>query len=160
MKNTLVTLLFYSFFCGLGMLHAQNLTDDFSDGDFTNNPIWVGTTTQFRVNASNELQLHSTGTDTAYLSTAANLQGTATWEFSVRMAFSPSSNNYARIYLQANHSDLKGAINGYYIQIGERGATDALKLYRQDGVSYSLIMTGTSAGVASSPDIRGHRSTV
>ena len=153
MKNTLVTLLFYSFFCGLGMLHAQNLTDDFSDGDFTNNPIWVGTTTQFRVNASNELQLHSTGTDTAYLSTAANLQGTATWEFSVRMAFSPSSNNYARIYLQANHSDLKGAINGYYIQIGERGATDALKLYRQDGVSSSLIMTGTSAGVASSPDI-------
>ena len=37
-------------------LFAQ-VTDDFSDGDFTQNPTWSGTTEQYMVNNSKQLQL-------------------------------------------------------------------------------------------------------
>jgi len=36
------------------------VVDNFSDGDFTNNPSWSGTTADFIVNGSQQLQLNNT----------------------------------------------------------------------------------------------------
>ena len=41
------------------------VTDDFSDGDFTQNPTWSGTTEQYIVNNSKQLQLNAEGEGTA-----------------------------------------------------------------------------------------------
>ena len=48
-------------------LHAQ-LIDDFSDGDFLNNPTWQGDTSNFIINVNNQLQLNAPSvTDTSFL---------------------------------------------------------------------------------------------
>ena len=112
------------------------LSEDFSDGDFTSNPQWSGDVSNFIINASNELQLNAASvSDISYLSTETGIldfSDTIVWNFRMNMLFSPSSNNTGRFYLASNFEDLKGSLNGYYIKIGESGAVDKIKLYRQD----------------------------
>ena len=145
--------LFLPFF----QIHAQ-LIDDFSDGDFTSNPLWSGDASNFIVNGSMELQLNAPAvTDTAYLVSETGIldfSNTVTWEFRMNMLFSPSSNNTGRFYLCSNQENLKGSLNGYYIRIGESGSTDKVKMYRQDGTSSTLIATGLYGAYGVNPDAR------
>ena len=46
--------------------HAQ-VYDDFSDGDFTENPTWTGTDNLFKINAEAQLQLYADAGGDAYL---------------------------------------------------------------------------------------------
>ena len=137
------------------------LSEDFSDGDFTSNPQWSGDVSNFIINASNELQLNAASvTDISYLSTETGIldfSDTIVWNFRMNMLFSPSSNNTGRFYLASNFEDLKGSLNGYYIKIGESGAVDKIKLYRQDGVSSSsdvLICSGAFGAYGVNPNAR------
>ncbi|MBQ3833578.1 MAG: hypothetical protein II815_10440, partial [Bacteroidales bacterium] len=63
---TLVILLLLGF--GASAQVNGGFTDDFSDGDFTENPQWTGETTKFQVNGG-ELQLNDSEASTAMLST-------------------------------------------------------------------------------------------
>ena len=82
---------FLFFLVVAGMANAQ-LTDDFSDGEFSSNPAWTGETSKFIVNGSNQLQLFAPAvTDDAYLSTASTAIENASWEFFVRLNFKPCS---------------------------------------------------------------------
>ena len=99
-------------------LHAQ-LFDDFSDGNFTSNPEWIGNTGSFIVNVNKQLQLDTAGSGLKYLSTSSTYAVNTEWEFWVRLGFSPSDNNNLRIYLISDQTDITGALNGYYIKIGE-----------------------------------------
>ena len=49
------------------------ITEDFSDGDFSSNPTWSGTTADYIINPSFELQLNNSIAGTSYLSTAHGL---------------------------------------------------------------------------------------
>lgn len=128
------------------------LTDDFSDGNFTANPSWLGQTTLFQV-TNGELQLSDpapASSNSSYLAVSAPTASGATtvWEFLVRLDFSPSASNLARVYLNASHSDLRAALNGYYIKIGGiSGSDDALELFRQDGSSSTLLVGGTAGAL-------------
>ena len=138
-------------------LHAQ-LIDDFSDGDFLNNPTWQGDTSNFIINANNQLQLNAPSvTDTSFLVVETGIldfTNTITWEFYVKLDLSPSNSNNFRYYLTSNNANLRGNLNGYFIRVGENGSTDKIKLYRQDGTSTTLLMTGLNGAYGVSPEFR------
>jgi hypothetical protein len=133
---------------------SAQLNDSFSDGDFTENPEWVGNTSQFMINASQQLQLNSSGDATSYLSTTINTNGLSEWRIWTRLTFSPSSNNYARIYLVADQSNVAEPLNGYYLQLGEAGSADAIELYRQSGTVNNFVCRGADGLVANSFTLR------
>lgn len=121
------------------------LSDDFSDGNFTSNPAWVGQTSQFMVNTNKQLQSSlSSVAQIVSLSTSNFLALNTQWEFFVQMNFDPSASNQARIYLIADKQDLKASLNGYFIQIGESGSTDSYDLFRQTGTTVTKIIDGAA----------------
>ena len=142
----------------LPFLSIAQLSDDFSDGDLLS-PDWQGQTSLFSV-TNGELQLTDVnyeGSPTAiYLDAPTSLGELTTWSFLVRLDFSPSSSNFARIYLSSNAADISGSLQGYYLQIGGiSGSDDALVLYRQDGEGgdRELILSGLTGGVGADPAI-------
>jgi hypothetical protein len=136
-------------------LRAQ-LAERFADGNFTTNPEWVGSTAQFTVNPSQQLQLNGAAAGTSYLATAfasTSLAGTE-WEFWVRLNFAPSGSNFARLYLASDQSNLTQNVNGYYLQLGEAGSLDAVELFRQTGTARVSICRARSGAIASAFAIR------
>lgn len=127
------------------------VTDDFSDGDFTSNPTWTGTDSCFIVNNNRQLQSSATVAGEAWLTTVfTKEEGEIEWRFWIREAFSPSGNNYAEIWLSADTTDLIHATRGYFLRFGTPGSQDAIELYRKDGAMETLICQGTSGAIASS----------
>ncbi len=117
--------------------------DDFSDGDLSSNPQWLGDTAAFYVSGMGHMQTKmSTKTDTCFLTTASTINLNTTWEFQLKLLFDPSTSNYTRIYLIADAATLDKSLNGYFLQIGESGNTDSYDLYRQKGNSLVKILDG------------------
>lgn len=149
-----------SFFLPLFLLFSQlsfaQLVDNFTDGDFDNNPSWSGLADKFTV-TNQELQLLDTSPESAnisYLSLEAptSISQSTTWEFLVRQEFAPSSSNFARVYLAATNPDLSIDQQAYFIKIGGiSGSDDALQLVRQDGGSSTVLINGTSGAVGTDP---------
>ncbi len=121
---------------------VAQFSDDFTDGDFTSNPEWDGNTTEYIVNASNELQLNGNSDDggISYLSTSSEALYTASWEFLVKIGENPSATNFASVYLTSNNSDLNLCTQGYFVKVGN--TSDEISLYRQDDGSSSEIIDG------------------
>lgn len=122
------------------------LTDQFTDGDFSSNPAWNGTTADYIVNASQRLQVNNTVAATSYLSTPhllSTLDGKE-WNFWYSQTFSSSSSNYGRFYLTSASADLTTNPDGFYVQFGEAGSTDAVRLFKSVG--------GTPTQICASPD--------
>jgi|APTNR8051073442_1049403.scaffolds.fasta_scaffold00001_784 hypothetical protein len=123
------------------------ITDDFSDGDFTNNPGWSGDASKFVVQ-SNQLRLMAPAVnDVAYLSTPSTAINNASWEFFVQLDFDPSGSNYADVYLTSDNGALTESLTGYFVRIGN--ATDEVSLYRQDGNTKTKIIDGPDGRVSS-----------
>ncbi len=133
------------------VLPAQ-ISDDFSDGDFTANPVWSGTGADYLVNGSFQVQLNNTIASTSYLSTPhglATLDGKE-WRIWTRQSFSPSSSNYGRIFLTAASADLSTNPDGFYLQLGEAGSNDAVQLIKRSGGSDTPLLSGPVGQIASS----------
>jgi hypothetical protein len=132
------------------------LSDNFTDGDFTNNPIWSGDTDSHLVTATGLLQSNGpTATTSIALSTPNSQYSNTEWFFYVNLAFSPSDANHARIYLMSDQADMKSPLlNGYYVRIGENGSNDGVDLWRQQGSSITKIMSGLPGTVAVNPTVR------
>ena len=129
----------------LKTLCAGQITETFADGDFTNNPTWVGGTTDWIVNSSFQLQSNNTVANSIfYLSTASTKATTAEWDFYCQITFNPSSANYIDVYLMASASDLTlTATSGYFVRIGN--TDDEISLYRKDaGVAGIKIIDGVN----------------
>lgn len=147
MRKKIGIILLVLFITQLG--YAQ-FVDDFTDGDFTANPVWNGNNANYEVDASFMLHLNAPAqTDTSYLSTPSSAINTASWEFFVQMTFNPSSSNYAKIYLVSDQANLRGPLNGYFIKVGN--TTDEISLYRQDGLIETEIIDGIDARVNTNP---------
>lgn len=117
--------------------------DDFQDGNFKENPTWLGQQRGFMVNANKQLQtVLSAGSQVVSLCVANTLALNVQWQFTVQLNFDPSSSNLTRIYLMASEQDLKEDLNGYFIQIGESGNQDSYDLYKQSGSKITKVIDG------------------
>ncbi len=144
MRNAFLFLLLLPF-----SLFGQ-VVDDFSDGDFSNNPAWYGTADKFVVNNSFQLQLNADGEGAAFLSVPIVEYESMEWQFWIREAFAPSGNNYTEVWLSADNADLSQVTKGYYLRFGEAGAQDAIELLRKDADGQQSICRGTAGAIASS----------
>jgi hypothetical protein len=131
---------------------SGQFSDDFSDGDFTANPVWTGDDLLFQVNPDNELQLNATSAGTAQLQSdnIMNSLDDQEWRFWIKQSFSPSGSNFGRVYLVSDQVDLNGPLNGYFIQFGEAGSNDAIELFEQSGTTENSVARGTDGLVSSS----------
>ncbi len=138
MKTTNLLLVMILFF--IKPAKAQ-FTDNFNDGDFTNNPTWVGNVTDWIVNSAFKLQSNNIVVNSNfYLSTANSLATIAQWEFYCQITFNPSSANYIDVYLTASAADISlNTTTGYFVRIGN--TDDEISLYRKDpmGVAVKII---------------------
>ncbi len=142
-------LLFFSF---ISATASAQVVDNFSDGNFTVNPVWAGDSTEFKVNSAFQLQVNNTIAGASYLSTpsyTSSLNNTE-WSFYIKQYFAPSSSNYGRVYLASNQANLEGALNGYYLQFGEALSNDAVELFRQTGTTSTSVCRGTNGQIAAS----------
>ncbi len=114
-----------------------NFTEDFSDGNYTDNPTWVGDYTHFAVNSYGQLQSKAPATATSYLSTSSTINSEAEWTFFCRIATKPTAYNYMRFYLiSSTEHPLEG--NGWYVQIG--GTNKNITLYKQSDAEKELVI--------------------
>lgn len=136
MKKILTILLF-----SVNLLSFSQWSDDFTDGDFSNSPTWQGQTGNFEIDALNQLHLLAPAIDdTSYLVVPSTAIENASWEFYVNLDFATSGTSLSRIYLTSNNSNLKNALNGYFVMIGN--SDDEISLYRQTGLTKTKIIDG------------------
>lgn len=146
--------LFLFIFCFLKLSLSGQITDDFSDGNLTQAPVWAGDVSHFAVDAAGLLQLQAPAAGVSVIVTQGNIPDSAVWSIDVRLDFAPSTANLLRIYLTADQPDLAAAA-GYLLEIGETGNMDALRFLRQDAGVRTLLASGTPGAVAGEPvDIR------
>jgi hypothetical protein len=144
MERKITHILFCILMCVSSDVFSQ-VTDDFSDGNFSTAPAWQGNDTDFAVNGNQQLQLSSSGTSASFLSlTNTQPLDSCEWNFWIRLNFSPSSGNYARVYLASDAADLSGSLHGYYLQFGETGSGDQVELFKRSGSSSSSVCRGTT----------------
>ncbi|MBD3750141.1 MAG: lamin tail domain-containing protein [Sphingobacteriales bacterium] len=134
-------LLFSTLF--ISKIALSQVSDNFSDGNFTQDPIWQGDVSAYTINSSSQLQTTlSSVAQSVNLYTSNQLATNVKWEFALKLEFDPSSSNQARIYLIADQADFNNPLNGYFVQIGESGNTDSYDLYKQSGTTVSKIIDG------------------
>ncbi len=138
MKKQLFTFLFLS----QSLLGFPQFNDDFSDGDFTNNPSWNGDSLKFEIDSLGFLH-HKTDTSNgeSILFTESKVSQNAIWQFKIHYNFSPSTSNYAKVYLMSDIKDISNTVNGYFVKIGgASGSIDDISLYLEvDGVETKII---------------------
>jgi len=132
------------FFIFLIILHSQvifaQFTDDFSDGNFTDSPSWIGDSSKFEIDSTNKLHTKlDTLSGEISLVTQSKVAKNAVWEFESIYLFEPSTSNYARVYLMSDQQDLKSNLNGYFVKIGGvSGVSDDVCLYSKIGNVFSV----------------------
>ena len=144
MRKSLLLLLLFP------LLGWTQVSDDFSDGDFTNNPTWSGTDDKYLVNTNLQLQLNAEEAGTAYLSLPITEFQEMEWRFWIRENFAPSGNNYSDVFLSADNADLTAVTQGYFLRFGEGGSSDAIELFRKDTDGNHSICRGTEGAIAAS----------
>lgn len=130
-----------------GTLLAQ-WRDNFSDGDFANNPAWGGDNNSFWVENQVLRSKDSTLNSSFYLSTPSSIALSASWECWVNLRFSTSGSNYTDFWLMSNNANLRDATEGYFIRLGD--TPDEISLHRKNGATSTKIIDGRDGVVRSS----------
>lgn len=117
----------------------SQITDDFTDGDFTSNPTWtVNAASDFTVAASQLKSANTNSNSAFYVSTTNTLATNCQWEFYVNLQFNTSGTNYVDAYLVSDAANLLSAnINGYFVRIGN--TLDEICLYKRSGTLATVV---------------------
>jgi hypothetical protein len=152
MKTSILYFLSLIFLLAVPFSVQAQFSDDFSDGNLTNNPTWQGDLANFTVNGNNELQLLASEAGQSRLFTQTSFFDSTVWDFLVRLEFAPSGSNLLRIYLSTESSDFENT-NGYMLECGESGSEDALNFFRLDNGSPTLLSKTTIGSMANDPAV-------
>ena len=146
---------FLLLFC-LGCLFSQaQFQDDFGDGNFTTNPVWNGSTADFTISGNkNWLQLKAGTAGNSYLSTSNSVVLQKEFVFLTYLNFTPSGGSYARIYVVSDNQNLKGSLNGYYLQLGTSNANKSIEFFRQDGTTVTKLASGLKNHIRRNMSVR------
>ncbi len=111
-------------------------SDDFSDGDLTQDPEWMGTVDRWTIDVLEDIPaLRTNGVaeaDTVFLATESPISF-GEWQFRfAHVDVNLSIFNGARIFLIADTPTLDGPVLGYYLQFGTNNSNE-VRLYRIDG---------------------------
>lgn len=126
---------------------SAQFSDNFTDGDFTNNPTWSGSNSLFTI-TSGELNSQSPTAANYYLSTPSTIASNVEFIFELNLKFATSGSNYVDVYLMSDVADLLNPSNGYFVRIGS--TQDDIKLYKITGGTETLLIDGADASVNSS----------
>ncbi len=135
---------------------SQTLIEDFTDGNYTSNQTWSGSTSEFSVITDGTLPNGSASTDEVYLASKAS-QGDVSlafastevseWRFSIGSPnFNPSGTNYLGVVLMASatfsgdliNDNITNDFQGYYLRIGDH-ESDAIELWRKTGSGEAIV---------------------
>lgn len=132
----IVSILFNALVC------VAQVNDDFSDGDLTNNPVWMPDVTGNWMIDNAQLQSNSLAANSAlYITTPSAKAINAQWEFWVSLQFNTSSTNYVDVYLMSDQSNLLSATNsGYFVRIG--GTPDEVSFYKMMSGTATILING------------------
>jgi len=139
--------LFFAVFVPL-FINAQ-INESFTDGNFLEQPEWVGNTSNFIVNNQFQLQSNATAASTSWLFSPSKSIEDAVWECSFKINYTTSSSNYAAIYIISDVNDLGNGCNGYYVQVG--GTNDEVSLFLQEGSKKTKIIDGADKRTDGNP---------
>ncbi len=132
---------------------SGQLVDDFDDMSFPNDPLWQGHVSDFKVNEDLELQLDTEGGGVSVIYSEMTLpDDTISFSFKFRLDFDPSGSNQLRVYLAADGLPETDP-SGYYLELGETGGNDAIRIYYLDGGVGTEIAVASFGAVAESPDV-------
>ncbi len=132
-------LLFLAILAKIANLSAQ-FTDNFSDGNFSQNPAWSGDTSHFQ-QLQGQLALRApAGVGRSTLVTANRAQLNVSFSGWVRLQFNPSSANYLDYYLISNHDSLHLPLEGLFLRFGH--TPDEVSLYKQQGNTRTKVIDG------------------
>jgi hypothetical protein len=123
-------------------LAFAQLSDNFADNDFSNNPTWTPNNGNNFTIVNNLLRSNSaTANSSFYITTPSSLATSATWEFWVNLQFNTSGTNYVDVYLISQNQNLtQTGNNGYFVRIG--GTPDEVSLYKITNGTASLLING------------------
>lgn len=125
------------------------LTEDFSDGDFTSNPVWNGDNSLWQVTGG-QLNSNSANVNSAfYLSTPVVTASNTEWRIYMNLKFSTSGANYVDVYLASDSANCSGNGSGYLVRVG--GTPDEISLYRKDAGAFIKLIDGTDGRSQASP---------
>jgi len=125
----------------LPIIGFSQINETFSNGNFTENPVWEGMTENFIVNSDFQLQSNAPAASRSFLFTPSRSINNAVWETWVRVNYHlTSANNHAAIYIIADRPNALD-LNGYYVQIGGNTSRE-IALYLQQGTRRTRIVGG------------------
>lgn len=134
----------------LYLFSAGQLSDDFSDGDFSSDPAWGGDADLFTVD-NGLLRSNSPGAANYFLSTPNEFIDDTQWEFWINLDFATSGANYVDIFIVSDNSDLSDVQDGYFIRFGE--TEDEISFYKVLSGSESILIDGPDGELGSSNNI-------
>ncbi|MEN9742783.1 MAG: hypothetical protein RLZZ65_588 [Bacteroidota bacterium] len=144
------SLKFLLVFCLCPLAVEAQILDDFQDHDFSHLLQWNGDTAHCIINASGQLQLNISNSDstTLWLQKPNCNIDTLSFQFWLRENFSPSSLNFGRFFISADQANINEASNALYLQFGESGSSDAIRLFYRYSGQDSLLNSSSSGSIA------------
>ena len=130
----------------MGQCTAQ-FAENFDDGDITNSPTWSGDVNDYAV-VSGQCRLNAREAGVSFIHTPALFPDSIRYSLDFEINTSPSGSNFSRIYLALTDTLLSEA-TGLYLQLGESGSNDAIRLVYLNAGTTTELANATMGAIAS-----------